>query len=294
MTGLAATGLAFGGYVFFTIYHLGVEQVADDLYVLYGAGGNVAVLDTEEGAVVVDTMTLAYQGDRIQQVALELTGKPVIMIINTHYHLDHTHGNPAFPAGTRVVATDRTLHHLITTDIATFAGEAAALLPNETFVDQTRLTVGEYHLTLVKPGQGHTDGDLVVLFEEQRILHAGDLFFNGHYPNIDLEAGGSVRDWPETIDVVMNLPFDGVIPGHGRFSDRAGFRQYQQFISQLGELAAEAVAAGESQDEFVATAALTEDAGYSEIRMLVPIGLDRPFVLGRAYEEAAGLVSARP
>ncbi|MDZ7684922.1 MAG: MBL fold metallo-hydrolase [Gammaproteobacteria bacterium] len=97
---VGAAGLILGGLIFRTAYRLDVEQLSDDLYVLYGAGGNVGVLATGEGTVIVDTMTLAYQGSRIREVAAELTGEPVVMIINTHYHLDHTHGNPAFPKGT--------------------------------------------------------------------------------------------------------------------------------------------------------------------------------------------------
>lgn len=288
LAGLAVAGLAFSGYVFYQVYSLEVEQVADDLYVLFGLGGNVAVLDTDEGTVIVDTMTLQYQGDRINEVATGLTGKPVAMIINTHYHLDHTHGNPAFEKGTRVVSTARTLQHLEALDGEYFSGAAAALLPNETFEHEHRITMGNKHLRLVWPGRGHTDGDLVVLFEEARIIHMGDLHFNRLYPNIDLEAGGSALEWADTIDQVLTLDFEGVIPGHGAYTDRRGLEQFQAFMRQLGELAVDAVDAGTPMEEFVATAPLTADAGYEEISLIVPIGLTREFVLTRAYEEARG------
>ncbi len=116
----------------------------------------------------------------------------------------------------------------------------------------------------------------------------GDLHFQRLYPNIDLAAGGSVQDWPATIDEVLKLEFDGVIPGHGRYTDRAGLLQYQQFMAQLAGLATQAVADGVSRSDFVKSAALTEDAGYGEIRIVVPIGLTREFVLTRAWEEATG------
>lgn len=288
LIGLAVVGLSFTGYVFYQIYSLDVEQVADDLYVLYGLGGNVAVLDTDEGTVIVDTMTLQYQGDRIDEVATSLTGKPVVMIINTHYHLDHTHGNPAFANGTRVVSTKQTLQHLEELDGEYFSGDAAALLPNETFEHEHRISLGNKHLRLVWPGRGHTDGDLVVLFEEENIVHTGDLHFHDFYPNIDLEAGGSALAWADTLDEVLKLEFEGVIPGHGAYTDRKALEQFQAFMGQLGRLAVEAVDNGVSMEEFVGTAALTEDAGYGEIRIIVPIGLTREFVLTRAYEEARG------
>ncbi len=60
----------------------------------------------------VDTLTLPMQGKRLREIAKELTGQDTVLLINTHYHLDHTHGNPAFDPGTRVLSTERTLHHL--------------------------------------------------------------------------------------------------------------------------------------------------------------------------------------
>lgn len=292
LVAVTVAGFATGGLVFYTAHHLEVEQVSDDLYVLYGAGGNVGVLRTGEGTVVVDTMTLQYQGSRIMEMAAELTGEPVAMIINTHYHLDHTHGNPAFPAGTRVVSTDRTLHHLKTLDAAYFSGDAAALLPNETFSSERRIAIGDKHITLLWPGRGHTDGDLVALFEEEGVIHMGDLHFNGHYPNIDLEAGASVQAWGATIDRALELDFDRVIPGHGPVTDPEGLRQFQRFINQLASLGREAVAEGITKEAFINTDALTEDEGYTEIRMLVSLGLTREFVLGRAWEEAQALATA--
>ena len=118
----AAFALILGLYVFGQIRSIKIEQITDDVHVLYGLGGNVAVLRTDEGTVIVDTMTLKLQGNLIRQKAEELTGKPVVMVINTHYHLDHIHGNPAFEPGTRVVATEKTLHLLEQTDAEHFSG----------------------------------------------------------------------------------------------------------------------------------------------------------------------------
>lgn len=189
--------LAFSGagILYYQVNSLSSEQITPDLHVIFGLGGNVAVLRTGAGAVIVDSLTFTTQGAAIREKAAELTGEPVVMIINSHYHLDHTHGNPAFPDGTRVVATERTLWHLQQTDMAHFAG-SESLMPNETFTEQKRLTLGSKNLTVLHPGLGHTDGDLVVLFEEDRAVHMGDLHFNGHYPNIDLEAGGQCRHGP--------------------------------------------------------------------------------------------------
>jgi cyclase len=282
----------FAAYLFTAVRSLEVEKLSDDLHVLFGMGGNVAVLNTADGAVIVDTMTFEMQGDRIKEVAMELTGKPVIAVINSHYHLDHTHGNPAFDPGVRVVSTERTLHHLKQLDSEHFA-DAPHTMPNETFSGVHRLVFGDKHLQLVSPGLGHTDGDLVVVFEEEGVIHMGDLLFNGHYPNIDLEAGGSVKAWPATLERTLQLTFDRVIPGHGPVTDRAGIRQFQRFMAQLGQIGQASVDNSMSLEETLKTDLLTEDAGYEEIKMVVPIGLDRPFVITRAWEEANGKITPR-
>lgn len=286
---LAMVLMGGAGYLYKAVHTLEVEKITDDLHVIFGMGGNVAVLRTGAGAIIVDTMTFTSQGQHILEKAEMLAAEKVVMIINSHYHADHTHGNPAFEAGTRVVSTERTLWHLQSDDAEYFA-DTPDLLPNETFDTEThRISVGNKNLTLLNPGRGHTDGDLVVLFEEEKVVHMGDLYFNQHYPNIDLEAGGSIRQWPMTIDTVINsLRFEQVIPGHGSVSSIDGLRQFQSFIAQLGEIGVNAANQNQDLEMTIATDALTEDEGYEEITMIVPIGLSREFVLQRSWEEATG------
>lgn len=287
---LALVGLVLlaVGYVYVELRSLEVEKLSDDLYVLRGLGGNTAVLRTDAGAVVVDTMLFPLQGDRIRERARALTGADTVLLINTHYHLDHTHGNPAFEPGTRVLSTERTLSHLKALDADFWSGDAARLLPNETFTDRQVLQIGGKTLEIVHPGRGHTDGDLVVVFTDEGVVHLGDLLFQRRYPNIDLEAGGTVQGWPATIDRVSALTFDRVIPGHGPTTDRPGLQQFREFMVQLGEIGRRAAAEGTSLEETVATDQLTADAGYEQVKLIIPIGLTREFVLKRAWEEATG------
>jgi glyoxylase-like metal-dependent hydrolase (beta-lactamase superfamily II) len=264
-----------------------VVKVAADLHAIYGLGGNVGVLRTEEGSVVVDTMTFALQGREIRERAEQLGG-PVQAIVNTHYHQDHTHGNPAFPSGTRVVSTDRTLAYMDALDAEYWSGEAAGTLPNETFEQDHTLSIGGKTLRLLHLGRGHTDGDLVVHFVEDRTVHTGDLFFNGRYPNIDLEAGGSVREWSTTIDRILELDFDHLIPGHGPVTDAAGLRAFQRFMVHLAEVGREAERSGRSLEETLANAVLDTDAGYEVMAIPFVMRRDRDFVVRRAWEEANG------
>jgi cyclase len=232
-------------------------------------------------------MTFRIQGRRIRDKAEELGG-PTQAIINTHYHMDHTHGNPAWASGMRVVATERTLDYLRAIDGDYWEGDAAGTLPNETFDDEHVLRFGDKTVRLVHPGRGHTDGDLVALFVEDRVLHTGDLFFNGRYPNIDLEAGGSVTEWGDTIDRLLELDFELVIPGHGPVTDREGLIAFQRFIRQLAALGDQAAREGLSLEDTLALDGLDADEGFDVMQIPFVMKLDRKFVITRAWQEATG------
>jgi glyoxylase-like metal-dependent hydrolase (beta-lactamase superfamily II) len=269
---------------------LEAERVTGDVHAVRGLGGNVAVLRTGMGAVVVDSMTFRIQGERVRELAERLADGPIQVVINTHYHADHTHGNPGFAPGTRVVATQRTRDYLLAFDASYWDDRAEATLPNDLFEREHELRIGSKTIRLVHPGRGHTGGDLVVLFVEDRVLHAGDLLFSGRYPDIDLEAGGSVREWIGTLDRVLELDFDRVIPGHGPVTDRAGVLAFQRFLRELWRVGEEAAREGLSLEETLAGARLTEDEGYGVIRVPFVFTLDRDLVVRRAWEEATGAV----
>jgi glyoxylase-like metal-dependent hydrolase (beta-lactamase superfamily II) len=284
---LGALGLFAVAFVAFAWWRMGVLDVTPvrpGVWMLAGVGSNVTVVATADGAIVVDSMTVVRQGRLIDAKVRELTGKPVAALLNTHYHLDHTHGNPAFPVGTKVVSTARTLEHLRTRDADWWADSPARdLLPNETFEGEWTRTYGGKTLRAMHPGHGHTDGDLVLLLVEDRVLVSGDLFFNGFYPNIDLEAGGTVAGWPATLDRVLALDFDTVVPGHGPLATRADLERFRAFMRTLWEQTAAVAARGGT----LADARREVDVSAFGLRRVpfFPV-LSRSFVIGRAYQEA--------
>lgn len=275
------------GFVFTQVRSISVEKLENDLFVIRGIGGNATVLATQNGTVVVDSMTFPMQGSIIRDKAKELTGSDVTLLINTHYHLDHTHGNPGFTPGTKVVSTERTLSHLKALDADFWEGDASLLMPNDTFSDQRTFNLGDTTISVIHVGRGHTDGDLVVHIEKYDTVVMGDLFFNKHYPNIDLEAGGSVADWPSTLDKVMELGFNRVIPGHGLTTNREGLRQFQSFMQELADIGQHAKSSNTGLETTLSKTKLRNDAGYEEISFAgIPLGLTRDFVVTRAWEEA--------
>ena len=175
----AAVLIALAGLTAIQLFHQVVsvesEQVTDSVHVISGVGGNVSVLKTDRGAVIVDAMLFPIQGRRIKDLAERLGGGPTQAIVNTHYHRDHTHGNPAWAVGTKRVATDRTRAYLDRFDRSFWEGEAAGTAPSEAFGDYHEMRIGGKTVRSFHLGRGHTGGDLVVLFVEDRVLHAADV-----------------------------------------------------------------------------------------------------------------------
>ncbi len=285
LVGLVVVLAIVAGTLWYVAGRLDDTEITPNVHMLSGVGGNVGVLTTPEGVVVVDTMMLVRQGNAVRDRIRDFTDEPVVTVLNTHYHVDHTHGNPAFPVGTKVVSTGRTLQHLHELDADFWKDHPAIdLLPNDTFDGASKeMTIGGKTIRLVHPGRGHTDGDMVVLFVEDRVLHAGDLFFHGHYPNIDLEAGGSVREWPATLDKVLELPFDKVIPGHGPATTRVALERFRDFMATLWEETVRVRDKGGSLADAEQLVDL-EPFGLKPI-WFAPM-LNRRFVIGRSWEEA--------
>lgn len=289
LSALVFAAIAILGYQHVTA--LDIESLGDDLFVLTGFGGNVAVLRSERGSVIVDTLSFRVQGDRIREQAEALVEGPVLKVVNTHYHFDHTHGNTAFPEGTEIIATERTRASLLSFDPDYWEGDKAAFLPTKTFRERHEFLVGAKTVRVLYLGRGHTAGDALVHFVDERALHFGDLFFNDCYPNIDLEAGGSVVEWVETLDRALEIDFDHAIPGHGRVGTREDVVAFQDFLTALVELGASAAREGWSLAETQRQADLLgaeglHDDGYQSMGIPGLFYLDRNFVVRRVWEEA--------
>jgi glyoxylase-like metal-dependent hydrolase (beta-lactamase superfamily II) len=282
---LAAGAVLVALWAWARIGRIDAERVTPDVWMLTGVGGNVGVLVTGAGVVVVDSMTFARQGDVIEKKVAELTDQPIVAVLNTHYHPDHTHGNPGFAPGTKVVSTANTLKHLKERDADYWRDPPARdLLPNDTFTDAKELKIGTKTIRASYHGRGHTDGDLVVLFVEDRVLQTGDLAWNGHWPNIDLEAGASVRLWPATLEPVIALEYDKVIPGHGPLTDREGVRRFREFLTALWAQTSDVASKGGTIDDALKTVDLDR---FGMQRLWFVWFLTRDFVIRRTFEEIA-------
>ena len=281
---------AVGGFVFYGLWNIKVEQVTDDLYVLSGLGGNTAVLRTNAGSVIVDTMSMPIQGFRIKQLAEKITGQPLALLINTHYHPDHTHGNPGFHEDARIISSRNTLNNLQTFD-GDFWEKHFEHLPNEKAANEQLIELGNKKIKLIQMKPSHTDGDLAVHFVDEKALHTGDLVFNGLFPIVDLDAGGSFEGWSEALKDFTPIDFEIVIPGHGSVTDRTGLNRFRVFVDGVASFVRESRVQELNREETLALAdtsrAQSLFKGLKEIKVFgFSIDINKQSVLDAVWHEA--------
>src|SRR5271167_615619 len=215
---------------------LTMEKVTDNLYVIMGNGGNVAAMPTSEGVLLVDDK-FALDAPEIVAKVKTISDKPIRYILNTHQHGDHTGGNePMLAASAEIIIHKNARANMV-------AGKMPGL-PRITFADETQVFLGGKEVLAKHVGRGHTNGDAVVYFPSERVLHTGDLFVNGGAPFIDYSAHGSIVEWDKTIENALKYDFDTVIPGHGPVGKKADLVKWRQTLAMLRTKAKEACAGG--------------------------------------------------
>jgi len=215
-----------------------VQKVTDNLWVIMSSdSGNVAVMPTSEGVLLVDDKFDQYGPDIVAKVKA-ISDKPIKYILNTHQHGDHTGGNAFMLTNT---PAEILIHKNARANMV--AGKQPGL-PQVTYADEAQVFIGGKEVSAHHLGRGHTNGDAVILFPSERVLHTGDLFVNGSAPFIDYSAKGSIVEWDKTLDRVLQLDFDIVIPGHGPVAKKADLMKWRNSIAELRSRAKKACAGG--------------------------------------------------
>jgi cyclase len=252
-----------------------IEKVKDNLYIITGStpmprenfsGGNTAVYIADNGVVVVDTK-LAGWGQVILDRIKTVTNKPVVAIINTHTHGDHSGSNEAFGTNVESVVQENTKANMERMDA--FKGDKAKFLPKRTYKDRITLLAGKDAIDLYYFGPGHTNGDTFVVFRALRTMHAGDMFPWKDAPSIDRDNGGSGVQWPKTLDKVVQNVKDvtTVIGGHQPPATWQDLQTFQRYTADLLAQSEEALKAGKSVDEAVKSISLGKYDGFESTRV---------------------------
>ena len=240
-------------------------DVADGLYMLVGQGGNIGLFAGDDGVFMIDDQ-FAPLTPRIMAKVAELTGRPVDMLFNTHWHFDHTGGNENFgEAGALIFAHDnvRVLMSEPQT-LSRFGAELPAApkvaLPVVTFGEDMTFHLNGDTVRAVHVPNAHTDGDVIIYFENANAVHTGDVYITLGYPFIDGEHGGSINGFVDGIRQVLDWADaeTRIMPGHGHLSNR---EELQEFHGMLVECRARVQALldeGKSADEVLAATPLKD------------------------------------
>jgi len=236
-----------------------VQPLRGNISVVIGSGGNITVLSGPEGTFLVDA-GISKSQEKLQATLGKISPVPLKYTVNTHWHWDHTDGNEwLHAAGATIVAHKNTAKHLTETTHVnawnwTFDPVPAGARPTLLVEKEKVFTFAGSRVHVENFGDGHTDGDLWVYFKEADVLALGDTFWNGNYPYIDNEDGGSIDGAIKWANKAVDRTTDHtiVIPGHGAVGGRAQLIEFRDMLVGVRNNVAALKLQGKSLDEIVA------------------------------------------
>ncbi len=236
-------------------------DLGDGLYMLTGQGGNIGLSIGPDGVFMIDNQfapltplieaKVAELNADMSEMAEDAVGD-VRFIVNTHFHGDHTGGNAEWVAkGATIVAHDNVRARMIDPVAATFSGEtpdpaAPQAWPLLTFTDAVTFHMNGETVRVTHAPNAHTDGDAVVHFVERNVIHMGDIFFNGLFPYIDVNAGGSVDGFLAVQDAVLAAADADtvIVPGHGALASKADLQVMRDVLAGVRDAVQAQIDAG--------------------------------------------------
>jgi len=249
---------------------LKAEPLNASMDVLFGPGGNIAVLYGDEGALLVDDK-FAANGEEILARVGARDGDSPVYVLNTHYHGDHSGSNAAMKAAGATVIAHSGTKDLMSRDIEnklfgrTSEARDAADHPDMTFSAEMSLDFGGQTVKLIHTPNAHTGGDAIIHFPDADVIHMGDNHFNGMFPYIDIDSGGSLEGMIAAHGTALRMAGAGttIIPGHGPLTDKAGLKAAQDLLLVVRDRMQTRIDAGDTLDEVI-TADIYADLGFND------------------------------
>lgn len=234
-------------------------KLTDTIFLLQGVGGNIVCQIGPDGKLVIDA-GISTGTNHLLDAISKLGPQPLHLLVNTHWHYDHTDGNAALHlAGAFVIAQDNTRIRLASPQYMEvydvhFPAAPDAALPQETFAESDTLWVNNDQENLVHAPSAHTDSDIFIHFVKGNVIHTGDLWFNGMYPLIDLSSGGSINGMIRGVDQVISLADDRtkIVPGHGPLGNKAALQSYREMLVTVANRVEKLKAEGNTVEQAIA------------------------------------------
>jgi len=235
------------------------EKVAEGVYMLTGAGGNMGLSVGKSGTYLIDDQ-YAPLSDKIVLAIRLITPDPVRFVVNTHWHGDHTGGNENLgKAGALLVAHENVRKRMSTEQFMGAFGRKVepspeGALPVVTFTDAVTFHWNGDEIRAYHVPPAHTDGDVIIHFAKADVVHMGDVFFNGGYPFIDTSSGGRIDGVIAAAERVLGGIGEKtrLIPGHGPVGTKADLQAYRDGLKTLRDRIAKLKAEGKTRDQAIA------------------------------------------
>jgi cyclase len=238
---------------------LAVQKVADGVWAAQPEkGANVGWFLYGDGVVAVDSgIDNETAKEILRQISETTGGKPVRYLVLTHAHMDHTSGARAFvAAGAQVICQENVAGPLLAY-ITQASRDSADPLAGKRAVVPTLMTVserlilfdGRHRADIQWLGPAHTNGDLVVLLPNEKVLFAGDLAPNGRLPDLHL-PDADAEAWMKTLPRLAAAPIEKMVPGHGTIGPKTGISDTLAYLRTLTDIVQKLIRSGVGE-EFV-------------------------------------------
>jgi cyclase len=287
-TGFGKTALII--FVLLTFQHLAApeestfdcQHVAGNVYCLYGEGGNIGILVTDEGILIVDSQFESV-ADTVLKIIRSLSPHDIKYLVNTHYHGDHTGGNEIIGKNAEIIMHPNCL--ATKRDLLKAADSEGGYIDRVTvWKPWMTLQLGNESVQLLHYGPAHTSGDLIVVFKNSKVIHAGDLFFNGRPPFIDVEDGSDTENWARIITMLdEHYSTYTFIPGHGQVADIHSFLKFAEYLKLLRSKVKAAIEEGKSREEAMDSIRLDAFSHLKETEPDIDVKIKRN--IGWVYDE---------
>ncbi len=234
-------------------------KLYDNVYLLQGFGGNMALQTGAEGNILIDS-SFSTSVPKVREAIAAVSHDAQDALINTHWHYDHTDGNEGLhAAGFTVYAHRNTRERMSTAQTISFfhlvmPASPSGALPSITFDDSLHVWHNGDSLDLVHFDPAHTDTDIYIHFHNANVLHVGDIWFNGMYPFIDEATGGVIGGMIHASEKALAVADNNtkIIPGHGPLGSKADLQKYHDMLSSVRDKVAALKASGASEQEAIA------------------------------------------
>ncbi len=248
-----------------------LKIIRGNIGIFNGRGGTIGWYSNDDGVVVIDTQFPDY-AKQLHQGLLKKNSRNIDILFNTHHHGDHTAGNYYFKDHVKRIVAQENCPKLQKKRNEKPGEEHMQVYANETFKETWSETIGKQKINAYHFGAAHTGGDAVYHFENENVVHMGDIIFNEVYPYVDVDADCTLLGWPKYIDQVINKFDDDTIFIYGHaptpektFGNKEALKKMSDYIIKLHDFASKEYKAGKSKEEFAKSKSVPGVTGRAEL-----------------------------